>query len=759
MSALFGTTALAVLASTPAQSQSDTGGGELKLEEITVTAQRRVESLIDAPLSLAAIDAGALRNQGIARVEELQLAVPGLVMQYGQAGTLSPFLRGVGNALSGNYAENSVAIYVDDVPRPRLRGATDMPFVDRLEVLKGPQGALYGRNATGGAINIITRQPNFEEMSADVRLSLGSSDLIEAAGYVNVPLAPAFAFNIAASHRERDGLIENKATNATNPLKLPTRPAGMASGGYSRDKGFEMANTDSIDAKFSFQPNETVRVTLRGDYTKVNDTAGSGWTQQNPDVVANTLTFLTGQLITADDLQLGKPQHSSYADQLPAHELEEYGTSLKAELDFEAFTLTSITAYRRNTEAASVDIDATAIPFAGFTADFRSRVFSQELRAVSHLDGPLQFIAGATYFKDKVRDKTSGEIGAVLAGIGTYTREQILAGDIPRLSLPPTLGNIDADSWSVFGEISYDITDAWEIIASGRYTEEKREVTYPSQINTGFTEWSASDTDDAFTPALTLNYKLPVGGLVYARWAKGYKTGGFNNLLNPLTPDNLGQPVGMDHFEPEKLTSYEIGYKAELLDHRLRLIAAAFHYDYKSLQVQRVLSPQATSVIFNADKATIDGAELEVTARVSSYVNLSLGATYLDAKYDDFQVADLTQFDASGNRMISAPKLSLQGSVDFAVPMNDSWEFVGSTTASYRSKQYFDPENTVFNRQKGYTVVNGRIGVRNDKWGFYFFGKNIFDKKYATYAQTNSAGVVKNWGDRRVIGGTVEAHF
>ncbi|MET0656552.1 MAG: TonB-dependent receptor, partial [Steroidobacteraceae bacterium] len=433
---------------------------------------------------------------------------------------------------------------------------------------------------------------------------------------------------------------------------------------------------------------------------------------------------------------------------------------LKAEFELDPVTITSITAYRDNKESASIDIDATAIPIAGFTADFKSKVFSQEVRAVSKLDGPLQFIAGATYFKDEVRDKTAGEIGLILAGV-PFTRDEILAGAIPRISLPATEGNIDAKSWSVFGEASYQINDAWQLIGSGRYMEEKRDIWFPAQVNTGGIRVEGDRKEDQFTPALTLNYKLPMGGLIYARWAKGYKTGGLNNLLNPFALDVNGDPVGIDDFKPEKLTSYEIGYKAELLDQRLRFVSAVFHYDYKNLQVQRVLSPQATSVIFNADKATIDGAELEVTAQVTSYLSLSAGATYLDAKYDDFQVDDLTQFDASGNDMISAPDLSLQGSVDVTFPVSDALEFVGSTTASYRSKQYFDPENTDFNKQSGYTVVNGRLGVRTDdgKWGFYLFGKNIFDKQYASFSQSNSVGVVMNWGDRRVIGGTIEAHF
>jgi len=210
------------------------------------------------------------------------------------------------------------------------------------------------------------------------------------------------------------------------------------------------------------------------------------------------------------------------------------------------------------------------------------------LRLASSGDETFDWLIGGTYFKDKVNDATSGEIGAILAfpvpgtpdGMGgtnpllPFTREQILSGNIPRFSLPATIGKIDARSWAVFGQGSFEFTDTIELILSGRYTEETRDILFPAQVNTGNVEFTGRRKESAFTPAATLNFDLDDAGLIYARYAKGYKSGGLNNLLNPTARDVNGDPVGINEFSPEKLDAYELGYKAELFDRRMRLSSA-----------------------------------------------------------------------------------------------------------------------------------------------------------------------------------------
>jgi len=748
------------------QAQDSASGG---LADIIVTAQRRSQSMMAVPLSIQAVDSTLLQKQGISRIEELQNSVTGLTMQYGSNGYLTPFLRGIGNQVAGNYAENSVAIYIDDVPRPRSSSSTELVNLERVEVLKGPQGALYGRNATGGAINIVTKEPN-DEHSLLGRFTYGNFNTLEAQVFANVPVTDNVAFNVAVSHRERDGLIKATSPYASNPLRPTagdTRQLNFAPGFDFPQKGprgrhdYEDKNSDSIDAKLKIQLGD-VKIVLRGDYTNIADSNTTGWINTRPEIVAATLSAITGFDIAPSDIVTGRPGRTSTQDQQGFKWLEDWGTSAKIEADLPGVTITSITSYRENTQVGSTEIDATPIPLAGFSADFNSKIFSQELRAVSNGDGPLQWIAGGTYFHDTTKDRISGEVGSILlpGGAAGLTREQVIAGEFPRITLPILYSTLKAKAFAVFGQLSYEFGDAFEVIGSGRYSEEKRTLVFPGQILTGGVEFDGARKETAFTPAVTLNYNIPSGGIVYARWAKGFKSGGLNNLLNPTATVN-GFVVGVNQFKPEKLTSYELGYKAELFDRRLRVVASAYYYDYKNLQVARTLSAEATSFVLNADKATVKGLELELTGQVAEGITLSANGAYTDGQYKDFVVADAVNFDASGNRMLNAPKWQFGSTLDVTRPMNDDLNFVGSATVSYRSAFFFDPENSSFLKQNGYAIVNGRIGVRtsDEKYGAYLYVKNLFDKIYYGFGQQSAFGAFTSFGERRLWGGTVEMKF
>lgn len=753
-------------AATQAADQNRPGSGGLS--DIVVTAQRRAESLINVPLSIQAVDSSMLQKQGISRIEELQNAVVGLNMQYGSNGYLTPFLRGVGNQVAGNYAENSVAIYIDDVPRPRSSSSTELANIERVEVLKGPQGALYGRNATGGAINIVTKEPS-DNFSAVGRFTYGNFNALEAQGYVNVPLSDNIAANFTYAHRERDGLVKATSPYTSNPLNPTagdTRQINLNGGLIYPRKGpqgrrdYEDKNSDIFDAKIRLEFGD-VKIVLRGDYTNIYDTGTTGWINTQPEVVAATLSAITGFNFTPDEIVTGRPGRTSTQDQQAFKWVEDYGGSAKIEASINNVTVTSITSYRENAQIGSTEIDATPIPLAGFTADFSSKIFSQELRAVSDNDGPLNWIVGGSYFHDKTFDQIQGEAGTILfpGGATGLTKAQILAGDFPRATLPNLYSTLKAKAWAVFGQASYKFGNA-EVIASGRYAEEKRTLDFPGQINTGGVSFSGSRREHAFTPSVTLNYNIPSGGIVYARWAKGFKSGGLNNLLNPAALVN-GAPVGVNQFKPEKLTSYEAGYKAELFDRRLRVVASAYHYDYKNIQVARTLSAEATSFVLNADKAKVSGAELELTARVAQGITLSTSGAYTHGNYKDFVVADAVNFDASGNRMIQAPRWQFNSTLDVEQPLNNGLVFAGSGTVSYRSSFYFDPENTAALRQNGFAVVNGRIGVHteDDRYGAYLFVKNLFDKTYKAFGGRTAFGTYVAFGERRLWGGTVEAKF
>lgn len=768
IAAFMTTPALADTATTAAEEPVQEGPGS-GLDEIVVTAQRRTESLISVPLAIQAMSSDSLQKQGISRIEELQSAVVGLTMQYGSNGYLTPFIRGVGNSVAGNYAENSVAIYIDDVPRPRSSSSTELANLERIEVLKGPQGALYGRNATGGAINIVTKEPS-DEFSGVARFTYGNFQSIEGQAYLNVPLNDAVAFNVTVSHRERNGLIKATSPYASNPLR-PTagdpRQIRLDPGfnfparGPQGRSDYETKNSDTIDAKIRFDVGD-VKIVLRGDYTNIDDTGTTGWINTDPAAISSLLTAITGIGFSPSDIVTGIANRTSRQDQQGFKYLEDYGASIKIEADLPGVTLTSITSYRENTQIGSSEIDATSIPLAGFVADFNSKIISQEVRAVSNGDSPLQWIVGGTYFQDKTDDRIAGEVGTILfpGGATGLTKADILAGAFPRATLPILYSHLQADAFAAFGQVSYKFADAFEVIASGRYSTEKRTLDFPGQANTGGVGFFGERRENAFTPSVTLNYNIPTGGIVFARWAKGFKSGGLNNLLNPTAAVG-GSAVGINQFKPEKLTSYELGYKAELFDRNLRVVASVYHYDYTNLQTARTLSGDATSFVLNADKAKVDGAELELTAKIADGITLSAGGAYTHGQYKDFVVADAVNFDASGNRMINAPRWQFSSTLDVNQPLSGDLVLAGSASLSYRSSFFFDPENSAALRQAGYAVVNTRLGITtaDEKYSAFVFVKNLFDKTYSTFGGRSAFGTFVSFGDRRLVGGTIEAKF
>lgn len=743
------------------------------LAEIVVTAQRRAERLIDVPLAIQAVGDEALRKEGVTNLEQLQSSVLGLTMQYGSNGQLTPFLRGVGNSIAGDYAENSIAIYVDDVPRPRSSGSTELANVERVEILKGPQGALYGRNATGGAINVITREPS-NELSGLARLTYGQFHTFEGQAYINVPVSDRVAFNLAFSHRERDGLIHNLSPYSSNPLRPSGDPLQIRLDpnfqtpviGPSHKQDYENQDNYSLDYKLRFNLSDNLKVVLRADYTVANDTGTTGWVNTEPQVLAGALSFLTGITFSSQDILTGQRGRTAYSDEQGFKHLEDYGGSIKVDLNLDSVAITSITSQRWNRFGASSDIDGTQIPVAGFTGYFRSQAFTQELRAASTGNGPLRWMVGGSYFRDKVHDLVAGEIGSFLAGINTnsdgslFTKTQYLSGQIPRITLPNLIGDLDVHSYAFFAQAGYDISPRLQLIASGRYTRERRVGLFPGQTLTGGVEFTGRRNEHAFTPSVTVNYKFPDAGLIYARWAKGYKSGGINNLLNPTAAVGNGI-AGVNQFKPEKLTSYELGYKADLLDRRIRVEAAIYYYKYENIQVARTLSPSATSFVLNADKATVKGAEISLTGKVSNDITLSGGASYTNGTYKNFVVADQVNFDASGHRMINTPKWQLQGSVNILQPLTERLVLTASAAVSYRSGLFFDPENTQALHQNGYAIVNGRIGLQtsDEKYAAYIFARNLFNKVYAQFGQRSAFGTFMSFGDRRVVGATVEAKF
>lgn len=716
--------------------QSDNSGNTL--DEIIVTAQRRAETLTSVPLSITALSGETLDQTGIQTISDLKFQTPGFLSQSG-TGYTQLFIRGIGNIIYVG-ADPSVATFIDDVPRPYGSLVDNFINVERVEVLKGAQGGLYGRNATGGVVNIITRQPS-DDWEMRGRISTGEYQLVEASAYVNAPLSDNAAVNFSATRKIHNPYLENQAV--LNPY-----PAGTTS--YFGDpnsviKRGQLNNQDfyALDGKLRFGIGDNFTLTVAGDYSNKDDGDGNGWVQKDNPLNYLVYLGLAGQAGISNpvDPWPASKRDTAYDAIGSYSRTEDYGGSAKAQLSLTGVDLLSITAFRWNNSNFRGDIGGAPVPMAGFQTDFDRNNFYQELRAVSTGDGPLRWLGGATYYEDSI----DSLIYTVFTGF-------LLPG--------PTTSDTRTKNWSIYGEVSYDITDDLTFTGSLRYVSEKKDVHFPAQG--GFLATDAHTKQDEPLPSLTIDYDVG-DGIIYGRYARGFKTGGVNPIVMPQA---FGDAPGST-FGPETVDAFEVGYRANLFDKTVQFTSAIFYNDYSGLQIARAgnaANPQVTNAILNAGTARTYGAEASVTWRVNSAITVSGNLGYLNAKYKKAGYPGspvVDPFTADGNRMALAPEWQGGASVAIDTPVSDSIRFVGNALYAYVSEYNHQYEEDPLLEQPGYSLVNLRAGfaTMDDHLGVYLFVNNLFDKYYTIWATKNSLGVLTTQAPPRVIGGTLEFKF
>jgi len=765
------------LSASPALAQAgedkDSGG----LEDIVVTAQRQSQSVLEVPLSITAMSGDQLANAGIRQMSDLQLTTPGFTPSN-SSGYNQMFIRGVGNSIFVG-ADPSVATFIDDVPRVFGTLVNNFVDVERVEVIKGAPGALYGRNATGGAVNIITRQPSTDGVAGKVRLTYGSKDTFQASAFVNLPLGEKVALTMAGEWREHDGYIKNITPNAA-PYTAAMFPGGSVVGDAAATAAFyhrgtvarDSYNTEdfwAVSSKLMLQPTETLKVTIAGDYSKKNDDNGNGAYNLTPQyataVLSNFLNNFGGAHTTVPGLaSLIVPVTKKFTTAqrtVGLVKLDDYGVSATAALELPGVDLTSITAYRKNKSEFLTELGFTPFAMVQAHVPLKKKTFYQELRAVSSSDGPLDYIVGASYLRTQLDGGLFSNlipplINAVPAGSGGYVTK----------------------NWSVYAQLGYDLTEQLNLTVSGRYIHEKNNA---HSIN------PLTQTDDPFTmvekkflPSATLKYELAGGGNVYARWARGFKAGG----IVPVTPATIfPDPYTQGGiFKGETIDTYEAGVRAPLADGRVNVTAAVFYNDYRNVQV--AAHAKATTIpgtnltyqalvsiaVVNAGSARTYGAEASITAKVSDPVTVGASAGYLNAKYKSLLVPAsnpvLEAFDQSGTRMINSPEWQFSAHADLDAPVSDGWRLVGNTIASYTAKTLW--QQTGFSGVlpdqygKAYWLVNARLGMRSadDKYELAVFAKNLFNAGYTTFGgSTATYGNILIWGDPRIVGVEATVNF
>ena len=802
--ALLGSVAFGVLLQgAPAMAQTQQAAAAAAapegIEEITVTAERHAQSIMTVPAAIQAESGTQLNDEGIKSLGDLQFITPGFLPAT-SSGYQQLFIRGIGNSVFVG-PDPSVATYVDDVPRIWGSMPDSLSDVNRVEVLKGAQGGLYGRNATGGVVNIITRQPSTDAYEGTLQASYGEKNTYDIAGFINVPITDQLAWTFSAERIAHDPYIKNIATadewtaadfsgNSVgftccykgNPITLGLLPAGLTPAQQAAtlnafnhpQKGFGSENEYTADTKLLYEPTSHFHVTLAADYYNKGDTNGNQLQVSNEAVSTATaigtvdyLSGFTGTLFPSFAQQPGKFQ-ASFNDRQYT-ELKDWGVSTTAVYNAPDADITWINAYRGQHTGYFVDLGTSPVPYGEVDVNNEKHFEYEELRAVSTGDGPFHWLAGATYLNDFYDGNTSDQLF-----------------NFP--FSPLVLVHDDIVDWTGYGQAGYDITQRLNFTASVRYLQETNTSVfscctedYPGTLTVNpatVPPVGRNINEHALIPSATFNYAID-DGTVYIRWARGFKAGGVNEVANPGV---FPVPTDGSEFGPEKVDTYEAGYKQNLLDHRLQLTGDVFYNKYNGLQETAHAEPNYQSTVIlaiaNAGSARTYGAEGSVTYQVFEPLTLGANVGYLDARYSTFQIPITTPQvlapqSLNNSPMINSPKWQLSFTANLDQPITDRFDIVGNIVESHISSVIYDQAlipctgNPVPNPcypnaiGPGYWLTNLRLGVRTSdgKYEVAVYANNLFDKAYYTYGSSDAAGNENSWGNPRIVGVQLTANY
>ncbi|WP_332819644.1 TonB-dependent receptor [Sphingopyxis sp.] len=680
------------------------------LGEIVVTAQRRSQNIQDVPISIAAISGEALTEVGIRDPRDLSILVPGLSSQAGtSATTTSLFLRGVGIGDFNSNTTGAVGVYVDDVFLGANAGKLFNVFdSDGIEVLKGPQGTLYGRNTTAGAIRFSSRKPT-DEFSANAALSYGRFNEVQVEGGVGGPIVTdLLKMRVAGTYLRRDGWLLNRVTgNKLNDLDMwagraivdltPSEDVlirAIVHGGQNRG-GARQFQHRGQGVDFAGNPNFADGVPLDG----------------------------LGYADTDGDLNAGD------YDIEGQERVNVFGASLTASINFSGVTLTSISAYEQVRRSTVEDTDASPNNVLTATYIDRPQQYSQELRLQSRDGGAVNWIVGGYYFHDKLVTESAFDILRVFRDpndlLGTFDP----VNSIGNFAYPYTQ---KTESWAAFAQADVKLSDRLTLTGGLRYSADSIDFDFHSffddVIVVPVLDFEGSKTFKDLSWRAALSFQATDDLLFYASSSKGYNSGGFAGGSS----SDLAQ---LQPFRSEKLYAYEAGFKSDLLGRTLRFNAAAFYYDYRDLQVfvfdtSGVLPVQRK---LNAGNAELYGLEIELQAQPSRTFNAFVNASLLHARYKDFTA--LAADDYSGNKLVNAPEYAISAGFSLTQPLPGDSALKLRVDGSLQSETFLTPDNIRANRVKPYGIANARLSwlSADENLEVALWAKNITGTRYVTY--------------------------
>ena len=689
--------------------------------DIVVVAQRRAQQLQDVPISITARTGEDLAQAGIGGTERLTQVTPGLNYTR-NAFFAQPYIRGVGASTTSIGDEPNVATYVDGVYISSLQaGFMNFLNVDHVEVLKGPQGTLFGRNATGGAINVITRLPT-QDPELRLRATYARFNELDLQAYAAGGLGEGVALGVAGAYERRGNYIRNITLN---------REVGERENYMAR-------------ARLLLDPAERLRIVVTGDISRMDDPFGI-----NQQIINRNSRAETG----VPPINTAVGNYETLAELLTYAHLEQQGIAGEVTYDAEPFSVISVTSFRHLNFQALVDSDSTPSTTvrSQFLQNNSGNDFQQELRLVSKPNSPFDWLIGAYYFNSRTY----------------YDPLNVLSS---RLQLNSRL---ETNAYAVFADVTVPLGAGFSITGGARYSYERKELFQSLLLeatNTTRTSGPRRVSFDSISPRAVLQYRPGDNDMLYASYSRGFKSGGFNQSgLGFISASGIADPP----YDPETINAYEVGWK-----HTLRggiFNVAAFHYDYSDLQVQITTPPPAgsgTAIIQNAASVRVNGAEAEFSLNVTRRLSVRFAGAYLDAEYSSFPNAIISvpracpagvpacgnnsvMQDVSGNPAVRSPKWTLTGGLVYRAPLGGGYSLNFSGNAYYNSGFAWEASNRV--REDDYTVINAQLELASpgDRWTVAAFVRNLTDERYYALVNTTANEDRGQFADPRVFGVTV----
>lgn len=776
---VIGLTSAGNVSSTAAAQEAD-----LVLEEIMVTAQRREETLQDVPLSITVFSGEALEQDGISNLQDIGSQTPGLVFTAFSVGQPEISIRGVSTKEDGASANDSTVVSIDDVYiAARTAQVFDIFDLERVEILRGPQGTLYGKNSIGGSINFVTLKPSQEKIFR-IRQTVGNHERFDRGLLASGPLSDNLAAKVSFSRRDHGGWLDN--------LHVGEEQGGIETYAWR------------TQAVWTPRPELEFTATLDGAFDDLGQTNREPIGSQGPlhdcNCAANPIA-VNEALGGAGDAFNTLAETEGFTDR------DVFGASLKTSWDFSDWaSLVSITAFRYSNfdwledseglpPTAHVDL-RPASPAggpprdiavlvgpagSGFSFDVndaaveKAHQFTQELRLISSTDQQLRWLAGLFYsYEDIERRET---YGFTALGIG------------PNNDLERSVQDNETNSFAAYGQVQYDVLDQLTATLGLRYSHEKKEAgigadnltSNPAAIllrGAPFPDTNGDGVRDGLARAeasfdnlswrVALDYSVNDDVTLFTNVATGYKSGGFAGSAST-------REVATTPFKEEEATSYEFGIKSRWFGQRGLLNISGFFVDYEDLQVTRFFQPVGSAfgefITENAGKAEISGVEVELAVVVTENIELGGNYAYLDASFEEFTgspsiaadgtITDPGTFD--GNRLRIAPENTASGYIHLSHTFSNGGGIDGKFKIRYQDDMFFDPDNNPINVSPGHTILDtwAAYTTPDNKWEIKLWVKNITDKEYVThgFTQRGSRIAFGVFGEPRTYGGTVTYRF